>query len=246
MATAEAILNFLSLLGILSINWASREFTINGVTGAFALRSLRQCLKADITLITDWYREGVSEHQIDLDELIGSGVDFLYWMESIRKMRTGARPVKVGHVVKAIIKASSADDQDVFLVQRSAKSGQYQLIGGRRGSETEDAMVTMRRELNEELRGNKFIFGKNTILKPLASIPIEIVSPTFGTFTRWECQYFGVQFMDLNLAISPGTCWATLDEFKRGRLATEGSLCSDIRRTVRNKSSRCSTRHPLA
>jgi hypothetical protein len=216
----DTALEFLALFGIVEMNREGGTLSIGGKNAIMALRSLRECLKADVRLVSDWDRLGVHEDHIIADEVIGSGVDLVYWLESVRKKQSKAVPVKTGHVSKAIIKAKSQDGLDLFLMQRSPDSGRYSLIGGIRRKMEESPKLTMQREIKEELRDNKFRFGENAHVELAGEVPAEFVSPKYGALTRWNCSYFNVRFTGMDLRLHPETCWVSKDEFERGWLRT--------------------------
>lgn len=84
-------ISFLSFLGPINVDWRNNTVIINGLSGMYALRSIKECIRANIQIVKDWERDGVAEDHID-GSGFGSGVDFMYLIESIRRQHPDAIP----------------------------------------------------------------------------------------------------------------------------------------------------------
>lgn len=210
----RGVLDFLSLVGIVSLDWDEGTYQIRSINASFGIRALREAFREDTHLIRDWHRLGVSEPLLRHGPVINSGVDFIYWLDSLRERKTDPIPLKVGHVAKAVIKRR--DGSDEFLFIRNQNSGRYELIGGRRRYEDEEPAETMRRELREELREHNLHFGKRTHLEHVGDAPTSMLSPTYGCLTEWHCDYYSIRFEDFNINTPDDTRWVTLSEIKSG------------------------------
>lgn len=218
--TVESTLQFLAMMGVLSLDEANGTMRVGGASAILALRSLRECLKTDVHLVTDWDRLGVHEHHLGVDEVITSGVDLVHWLETVRARQPKAIPIKKGHVSKAVIKGSTASGEPAYLMQRSPESGRYSLIGGVQRPSDGSPEMTMQRELHEELRGNTFRFGQNISLWLLGDVPAQFVSPKYGALTLWDCHYFAVETKGMTLQLPPDTCWVSHEELRASRVRT--------------------------
>lgn len=201
------MLLFLEFIGIIVFDTEKKTFSFSGKHAIKALSSISRSLQNNLQLVNEWTRLGVSDSFLKDSHIMDRGIDFLYWLES-QRIKYDPTPINHGIIGRVIIKGKSINDEDLFLLQRSHKSGQYQFIGGRRrNSETSEELII--REMREELRGNDFNFGVNVFIEKAATFPITILSPTFGCQTTWDGDVYYVTMKNLKLYIPENCRWAS-------------------------------------
>ncbi|MBI5291551.1 MAG: NUDIX hydrolase [Chloroflexi bacterium] len=104
-----------------------------------------------------------------------------------------------------------------FLHQWDSHAEQYQLIGGRQRP-GESIVETAKRELQEELGQQDWVYGRDYDLTQLTDQPVAMLalSRTYGALTRYEHWPFHARLMVDSLHLSEIDKWIESDEMRRG------------------------------
>lgn len=221
-----SIIELLTVIGVLEVIANQRicdcRVRIKSDVASLCLQSLKNYLEHDLTIIENWERASIKGLMND-GESANSGVRFLQDMEEKRTSQVEHPvPLKCEEIAQAIIKARvQGRDEPLYLVQRDQVAKQYQLIGGHRDKRDANMMLTMQRELEEELSRTTLKYNGNYRLKLLASnINIQQISQSSGAFKEYQFSIYSVEFDMDALELNKGDLWVTLGELMAGHTDT--------------------------
>lgn len=207
-------------------------------TALYFLRSLGQFIRKDLTLTSNWERKGVGQN-VSPVQLISSGTQLLHIMEKIRTEEHGdLTPIRKVFVSQAVIKARvkarvKGRRKPMYLVQYDDLARQFQFIGGRRRKSEADPLTVMKREINEELPGNKLAYQEDyDLLELVSNLELTSLSPTFGAFSSYNFTIYQAVFRCPKLVLGHNDKWTTLSELTSGETKDGTPISSEIARKV--------------
>lgn len=227
------ILTFLKVFDAVSVTTSRRGETsvkAKSEIALYFLRSLARFIRKNLTLTSNWEREGVIQDIAPVG-LLSSGVQLLYAMEKVRtEQHSDLTPIRKVFVSQAIIKARlRGRHEPVYLVQYDAKAQRFQLIGGRRRKYESDPLTVMKREIAEELSANSFSYPEDyDLLELVSGLELAALSPTFGAFSLYNFTIYQVMFNCPELILSHNDRWITLSELMSGLTKDKYGTPSDI------------------
>lgn len=224
----DSIILILNLLDLIDIK--DQKIRVKGQIQFYFINSLKWYIKNDEKLLSNWDRPGVA-HDININNLLEKAPYLLKLLEqrkkdicqSKNKPLESSRQQRVSIVlVKTIYKKSQ-----YYLFQWDNRSEQFQLIGGR-GRDEETILETAKREFNEELQLEEFIYGKDYTLEPLVSdVKISDISRTFGALTDYDFSLFLAKIKVKKIKLTKFDRWISVEEMEKG-ITKDGKKITDI------------------
>src|SRR5574341_299293 len=216
---SRGVLDMLALLGLIRLEEDGRAVPADKVA-AMVLDSLRAHLADNVVVGLRWD---------DLDAPAPRGVDILRAAEAARLAAAPeATPGRIAQAVVAVIKSRDGAGADRYLMQYDAHAGSFQPIGGKAEPGEDNAEVTLRREMAEELGLPAPPGPKLCALAPLESgWEVTRLSATYGILTRYTFTFFHALSMRFPLSIDQNTRWLTRAEIAAER-AEDGRAISPI------------------
>lgn len=191
----------------------------------YFLKSLAAYIRNGLTVVSNWgERAGAGESALP-SLVLRSGTHLVYQMEYNRVVNLNDQtPIRKEEVSQAIIKArirGRSRSQPVYLFQYDERSQHFQLVGGRKKFNDQNALETMKREIDEELTPNRLEYKKDYELKELKpDLRNCNLSYTFGAYTEYRFTIYQLFLKRPQLILGPNDRWITLQEIFDGKEKT--------------------------
>lgn len=220
----DICIQFLELFGV--IIWEKDSLKVRNQISHYFIQSIKWYLKNKVSIFSNWSRDG-TPGRVTTKKAFSKAPHFFKEMEIYRKELIESKklePVasRIQNCSVAIIK-SSFQGKTYLLHQYDNVSKQYQLIGGKnRINEKETPLMTMDRELGEELKELNYEDYK---IEPLSDEPILRfdVSNTYGALTEYTFHLFIVKFKIKHLNLDSNVDkWIPLEDVITGYSKGDG------------------------
>lgn len=215
------VLRFLDLFGVIELTRGQEgEYTlsIEYPQQYYFIQSLSQYQENDLTVFRAW-DEGRKD-EVDSTNLF-YGTQFLHYLERERVNEVAdPQAFRNETVVKAIVKADVGYyKQPRYLFEYHRKSEQYKLLGGLVEDSDSSRRKALEREINEELPDEHLELGDDFLLNHVDAFEQEVVSFTYGAFSRYDVHYYLLDLDESIDNIDTGSFgeWLTLDEIQAGQ-----------------------------
>lgn len=228
IVAVSRLLQLFDAITLFSDNNGKVKIKAKSETATYFLRSLSRYLRQNLTLVSNWEREGIGE-DLRIVDALASGAHFVYLMEYKRvskcKDTKAIRQVELSVTpIKAKVRGKRGP---LYLVQYDEKAHQFQPIGGRKRSSDSNALTVMRREIPEELAKNRLEFEKDFTLQELTRFQGRVISRTYGAYTDYYMTVYQTLFKRSQLVLGPNDRWVTLGEIQEKR-TKDGMRISSI------------------
>ena len=166
----------------------------------YFLRSLARYVRMNYKLVPFSHEERkVVNTEATATDAFMFGTQFVYTMEDKRvNLFNDDTPIRNVQVAIAIVKSKVRGIQEnMYLVHWDDEACRYQWVGGKfRPDLDADLNQAIRREIDEELRGNSFKFGKDYELKELFhGMKIRDLSQSLGAYSEYEVTAYHMRFL---------------------------------------------------
>ncbi len=220
---ARGALDVLRLLGLLAA--PADQAAASGKVARMLLDVLRAHLADGISVDLDWD---------NLDGVPPRGVDVIRAIEQARLARvdrpTPARVVQAAQSIFKTRRGSGSEAQDFYLMQYDHHARRYQPVGGKRDSGDADLMVTLRREMAEELGLPAPPDDGHCTLEPVAEGWVETtLSATYGLLTQYTFAFYRIAEAHFPVKLTEDTRWLSRAEIA-AEIAADGRPISSIYR----------------
>lgn len=184
-------------------------------TAKYMLESLASYVESDLALVGDWHTRGVAQNGDPLQ----NAATLLHALETRRVRLLDDPPAaRTEQVAQVLIKRNNPNTQyGELLFQFDDSANQYQLIGGRRKDHEHDLLLTMVREIEEELADNLRFpqhYDLHCVIEDLS--PPKIISPTFGALTEYHFRVYHMRGVAQPLQLQPEDVWVPIEQVLAG------------------------------
>lgn len=182
-------------------------------TAKYALMSLSSYVENELPIVADWKTRGV--HRDAEAGALQNGATFLFELEKQRVAHLDTpAPSRHEEVVQVIIKRTNPQTgQAELLMQYDANADQYQLIGGRRSPNDATQLISIVREIDEEVKIT-IIYQQDYQLEliiPKMIIP-STISRTFGALTEYHFTVYHMTGLQKSIELGQDDAWLPLSD----------------------------------
>lgn len=218
----EGYLLLLQTLGVVQVNQGLVK--ASSQTAKYMLESLANFVENGQRLVDDWHTRGVYREEKGVFQ---NAATLLYEMEKRRiALQGNPPPSRREEVAQVLIKRTNPETSRAeFLLQYDKNANQFQLIGGRHKAIDGEIVVTMVREIEEELADDLKVshdYVLDLVIDDLSPAPS--LSPTFGALTEYHFWVYHMRGLKQALSLQENDAWVSLDEVLAGKVHWNGQV----------------------